>query len=208
MFSLSLSLSLSLSISISLSLSLFQSPRGVMASVLDSEFELQPRYYVIFLTKRLGRGMTPLYPRQFLCQSFYRHTQKKRERNSQSYTNTSTHTHTHIYIYECVCMYISVHSKILCFISIYFKKQSMLVFYTYIVMHRQTLSLYHNSNVWLETRDASSWDRNPADFTPIRYLYRAAISNLSWSKGILTHMCPPPFFGKHIRLTATKCSTH
>ena len=40
----------------------------------------------------------------------------------------------------------------------------------YIVIHRQTVSLYHNSSVWLDTRDASSWDRNPADFTSVGYL--------------------------------------
>ena len=32
----------------------------------------------------------------------------------------------------------------------------------YIVIHRQAVLLYHNSSVWL---DASSWDRNPANFT-------------------------------------------
>ena len=28
-----------------------------------------------------------------------------------------------------------------------------------------TVSLYHNSPVWLDTQDASSWDRNPPNFT-------------------------------------------
>ena len=26
-----------------------------------------------------------------------------------------------------------------------------------------TVSLYHNSSVWLDMRDASSWDQNPAN---------------------------------------------
>ena len=34
----------------------------------------------------------------------------------------------------------------------------------YIVIHRQTVSLYHNSSVWLDTLDASSWDQNPPNF--------------------------------------------
>ena len=34
--------------------------------------------------------------------------------------------------------------------------------YIYIVINRQTVSLYRNSSVWL---DASSWDRNPPNFT-------------------------------------------
>ena len=35
----------------------------------------------------------------------------------------------------------------------------------YIVIHRQTISLYHNSSIWVDTRDTSSWNRNPAGFT-------------------------------------------
>ena len=35
----------------------------------------------------------------------------------------------------------------------------------YIVIHRQTVSLYHNSSMWLDTWDAWSWDRNPPNFT-------------------------------------------
>ena len=42
--------------------------------------------------------------------------------------------------------------------------------YIYIVIHRHTVSLYHNSSVWLDKRDASSWDWNPADFTSVGYL--------------------------------------
>ena len=33
--------------------------------------------------------------------------------------------------------------------------------YTYIVIHRQTISLYHNSSVWLDTQDDTCWDRKP-----------------------------------------------
>ena len=37
--------------------------------------------------------------------------------------------------------------------------------YIYIVIHRQTVSLYHNSSVWLDTMEGSSLDRNPPYFT-------------------------------------------
>ena len=37
--------------------------------------------------------------------------------------------------------------------------------YIYIVTHRPTVSLTHNSSVWLDTSDAWSWDRNPPNFT-------------------------------------------
>ena len=34
----------------------------------------------------------------------------------------------------------------------------------YIVIHRQTVSFYQNSSVWLDTQDARSRDRNPSNF--------------------------------------------
>ena len=36
---------------------------------------------------------------------------------------------------------------------------------------RQTVSLSHNSSSWLDTRYASSWDRNQADFMSVRFLW-------------------------------------
>ena len=36
--------------------------------------------------------------------------------------------------------------------------------YIYIVIHWQTVSLYHNSSVWLVTYDSWCWDRNPPNF--------------------------------------------
>ena len=35
----------------------------------------------------------------------------------------------------------------------------------YIYSHPQTVSIYQNSSVWLDTQDARSRDRNPANFT-------------------------------------------
>ena len=40
-----------------------------------------------------------------------------------------------------------------------------LLLYIYIVIHRQTVSFYQNSSVWLDTQDARSRDRNPSNFT-------------------------------------------
>ena len=37
--------------------------------------------------------------------------------------------------------------------------------YIHIVTHRQTVSLYHNFSVWLDTLDAWIWDQNPPNFT-------------------------------------------
>ena len=36
--------------------------------------------------------------------------------------------------------------------------------YIYIVIHRLTVLLYHNSSVWLDMKNASSWDWNPPNF--------------------------------------------
>ena len=48
--------------------------------------------------------------------------------------------------------------------------------YIYVVIHRQTVSLYQNSSVWLDTQNASSWDQNPPNFTLDLVSYRSAIS--------------------------------
>ena len=54
-------------------------------------------------------------------------------------THRDPHSYIHIYIY----IYI----------------------YIYIVIHRQTVSFYQNSSVWLDTQDARSRDRNPSNFS-------------------------------------------
>ena len=42
--------------------------------------------------------------------------------------------------------------------------------YIYIyIIHRQTVSLNHNSSIWIDTWDASSRDRNPAKFNIISH---------------------------------------
>ena len=57
--------------------------------------------------------------------------------------------------------------------------------YIYIVIYRQTVSLNHNSSVWLDSQDVSSWNRNPADFTSVSY--PTAIVILSIREGIFTY---------------------
>ena len=49
--------------------------------------------------------------------------------------------------------------------------------YSLIAMYRQTVSLYHNSSVWLDTQDPSSWDRNPSKFTLDLVSYYSASSD-------------------------------
>ena len=43
----------------------------------------------------------------------------------------------------------------------------------YIIIHRDTVSLYHIFSVWLDTPDASSWDRNLPNDTQdmVTYIY-------------------------------------
>ena len=45
------------------------------------------------------------------------------------------------------------------------KKKIHIYIYIYIVIHRQTVSFYQNSSVWLDTQEARSRDRNPSNFT-------------------------------------------
>ena len=56
--------------------------------------------------------------------------------------------------------------------------------YIYVVIYRQIVSLFHHSSVWLDPRDTSSRDRNPGDFTSVRYLTPEPIVFLSVSEGI------------------------
>ena len=44
-------------------------------------------------------------------------------------------------------------------------KQIKFIIYIYIVIHRQTVSFYQKSSVWLDTQDARNQDRNPSNFT-------------------------------------------
>ena len=50
----------------------------------------------------------------------------------------------------------------------------------YIVIHRQTVSLYHNSSMGIETLDAWSWDRNPLKFTLENCYILLAIDMQKW----------------------------
>ena len=78
--------------------------------------------------------------------------------------NTHTHTHTHIYIYIYIHLfYVHTHTH---------THTHTLYIYIYmnIVIHGETVSLYLNSSMRLDTWwDASSCDGNLADFTPLRY---------------------------------------
>ena len=60
--------------------------------------------------------------------------------------------------------------------------------YMYIAPHRQTVSLYHNCSVWLDTQDASRWDWNPHNFTLYMVTNLSAISAIYIISGIITQM--------------------
>ena len=56
--------------------------------------------------------------------------------------------------------------------------------YIYIVIHRQTVSFYQNSSVWLDTQDARSRDRNPSNFTLDYVSDRSTTKRTTLAKGI------------------------
>ena len=59
--------------------------------------------------------------------------------------------------------------------------------YIYIVIHRQTVSFYQKSSVWLDTQDARSWDRNPSNFTLDYVSDLSATKRTTLAKGILRY---------------------
>ena len=60
--------------------------------------------------------------------------------------------------------------------------------YIYIVIHRQVVSLYHKYKEWLDTQGASSWSRNPPNFTLDMVSNHSAISMTYVSPEIITPM--------------------
>ena len=57
----------------------------------------------------------------------------------------------------------------------------------YIVIHKQTVLLYHNSSVGLDTQDTSSWDQNPPNFTLDLVSYCTSIREFCISFRLYTH---------------------
>ena len=58
----------------------------------------------------------------------------------------------------------------------------------YIYIHRQTVSFYNNSLVWLDMQDALSWDENLPKFTLDMTSNHSAISVTYVISGIITHI--------------------
>ena len=59
--------------------------------------------------------------------------------------------------------------------------------YIYIVIHRQTVSFYQNSSVWLDMQDARSRDRNPSNFTLDCDSDHSSTKRTTLAKGILRY---------------------
>ena len=56
------------------------------------------------------------------------------------------------------------------------------------VIQRQTILLCHNSSVWIDTQDTSSWEQNTPNFTLDLVFNRSTISATYISWVIITHM--------------------
>ena len=61
--------------------------------------------------------------------------------------------------------------------------------YIYIVIHRQTVSFYQNSSVWLDTWDVWRWDGNPSNFTLDLVSDWSANKRTTLAKGIYQVLC-------------------
>ena len=71
--------------------------------------------------------------------------------------------------------------------SIYILDNNTHRIYIYIVIHRQTVSFYQNSSVWLDTQDARSRDRNPSNFTLDCVSDHSSTQGTTLAKGILRY---------------------
>ena len=97
-------------------------------------------------------------------------TEKESEREIE-YVWLCTYACVNVCESECMCenIYISNLTYMKPYgISHYRFNMSVYIYiyiYIYIVIHRQTVSFYQNSSVWLDTQDARSRDRNPSNFT-------------------------------------------
>ena len=70
---------------------------------------------------------------------------------------------------------------------IYFKIRRSRKRCVYIVIHRQTVSFYQNSSVWLDTQDARSQDQNPSNFTLDCVSDHSTPKRTTLAKGILRY---------------------
>ena len=66
-------------------------------------------------------------------------------------------------MYVCISIYLYIYAYI--YIHVYMFICKYIYIYIYIVIHRQTVSFYQNSLVWLDTQDAQGRNRNPSNFT-------------------------------------------
>ena len=83
--------------------------------------------------------------------------------------------------HSCVCMFTYVFTYICICIYTY------ICVCIYIVIHRQTVSFYQNSSVWLDTQDARSRDRNTSNFTLDLVSDLSATKRTTLAKGILRY---------------------
>ena len=77
------------------------------------------------------------------------------------------YSHPRRFVYVCVGVYIYV--------------------YIYVCMY-VCVNVNHNSSVWLDTEDVSSWDRKPTNFTLDMVPNRSAISATYINSGIIMHV--------------------
>ena len=110
------------------------------------------------------------------------------------------YTHTHISAYKDIYIYTHTHT----YLHIYICMQR----YIYIHFHPQTVLLYHNFSVWLNTQDASSWDWNLPIFMLELLSYCSAISMTYISLGIIIHLCINFHFFYILLYQIPECSIH
>ena len=73
-------------------------------------------------------------------------------------------------------IYIYCHPQTDCFVVSQLSSGGLTGYIYIYIYSRYNVSWYRKSSVWLDTRDASSWDQTPFNITPDLVSYRSANS--------------------------------
>ena len=150
---------------------IYISPK-IQKMVLDASLLNTQHYKVWIKSIRVkwsnpGKGVEP--SRTSHCSSYW----KGSLRLALNYSSQLYLLYIYIYIHKSFIQYqcstvqnnYLICSNLIRTPTFFLKIYIYIYIYIYVVIHRQTVSFYQNSSVWLDMQDARSRDRNPSHFT-------------------------------------------
>ena len=93
----------------------------------------------------------------------------------------------HIFVIFYIYIYIYIFIYLYIYFWVYFGYILHIYIYIFSVIHRQTVSFYQNSSVWLDTQDARCRDQNPSNFTLDCDSDHSSTKRTTLAKGILKY---------------------